>query len=278
MESVAKKCKKARAFQLTINEIDRAGDVLNYLRGLQNNYLIACKEKAPSTGHEHIHVYVQFPTPHALSLKKVEGAHIEVCRGSPEQNIAYIKKDGEIIAEEGAPRLCFVPSIKEAKEMNSDVLQGLNLNFYNVVQKIQAEKKKAISPADYYKKVEVYWIWGESGAGKTRYAVNDMLKKGIEKFNEVKMVGEFWHGVQEDCEVALYDDWRDNHMKPTELINFIDYNRHVMNIKGGSVRNNYKTIYITSLQSPEQIYTKVPEETQKQWLRRIKEIIHLEIS
>ena len=276
--SVAKKCKKARAFQLTINEIDRAGDVLNYLRGLQNNYLIACREKAPSTGHEHIHVYVQFPTPHALSLKKVEGAHIEVCRGSPEQNIAYIKKEGDIIAEEGSPRLCFVPSIKDAKAMDPDMLQGLNLNFYNVVQKIQVERKKAISPADYYKKVEVYWIWGESGAGKTRYAVNDMLKKGIEKFNEVKMVGEFWHGVQEDCEVALYDDWRDNHMKPTELINFIDYNKHIMNIKGGSVRNNYKTIYITSLQSPEKIYTNVPEETQKQWLRRIKEIIHLEIS
>lgn len=271
----AKKCKKARAFQLTINDVDVAGDVFNYLRGLQKNYMIACREKAPSTGHEHIHVYVQFPTPHALSQKKVGGAHIEVCRGSPEQNIAYIKKEGDVIVEEGTPRLCYVPSIKEAKAMDSNVLQGLGLNFYNVVQKIEAEKKKAISPADYYKKVEVYWIWGESGAGKTRYAVNDMLKKGIEKFNEVKMVGEFWHGVQEDCEVALYDDWRDNHMKPTELINFIDYNRHIMNIKGGSVRNNYKTIYITSLQSPEQIYTKVPEETQKQWLRRIKEIIHL---
>lgn len=276
--SEAKKCKKARAFQLTINDVDVAGDVFTYLRGLQNNYLIACREKAPTTGHEHIHVYVQFPTPHALSLKKVGGAHIEVCRGSPEQNIAYIKKEGDVIVEEGTPRLCYVPSIKEAKAMNSDVLQGLGLNFYNVFQKIDAEKKKAINPADYYKKVEVYWIWGESGAGKTSYVVNDMLKKGIEKFNEVKMVGEFWHGVQEDCEVALYDDWRDNHMKPTELINFIDYNKHIMNVKGGSVRNNYKTIYITSLQSPEQIYTKVPEETQKQWLRRIKEIIHLEIS
>ena len=67
-------------------------------------------------------------------------------------------------------------------------------------------------------------------------------------------------------------------MKPTELINFIDYNRHIMNIKGGSVRNNYKLIYITSLQSPEQIYTKVPEETQKQWLRRIKQIINIQIN
>ena len=260
-ETVAKKCKKARNFQLTLNEVDNWDELLSYLKGLQTNYMLACLEKAPTTGHKHIHVYIQFPTPHALSLKKLAGAHIEVCKGSPEENIEYIRKTkqpekrGEIILEMGTPRLCYVPSIKEAKAMDSEVLQGLNLNFFNIVQKIEVEKKKAISPAEYYKEIEVYWIWGESGAGKTRYAINDMLKKGIEKFNEVKMVGEFWHGVQEDCEVALYDDWRDNHMKPTELINFIDYNKHIMNIKGGSVRNNYKTIYITSLQSPEQIYS-----------------------
>lgn len=267
----------ARCFQLTINEIDRAGDLLNYLRSLSPNYLLAGKEKAPTTGHLHMHIYVQFSTPRRLSLKKCCGAHIEKTRGSTEANIKYIKKpDTEIVAEEGEPRLNHVPTIGEAKKM--DDLSGLNLNMYNIVKKIEDEKKKIINPQDYYKEVEVYWIWGESGAGKTRYAIKDMLKKGITGFNEVKMVGEFWHGVQEDCEVALYDDWRDNHMKPTELINFIDYNRHIMNIKGGSVRNNYKTIYITSLQSPEQIYTKVPEETQKQWLRRIKEIIHLEIT
>lgn len=267
----------ARCFQLTINEIDRAGDLLNYLRGLGPNYMLAGKEKAPTTGHLHMHIYVQFPTPRRLSLKKCCGAHIEKTRGSTEQNIKYIRKpDTEIVVEEGEARLNHVPTIGEAKKMDS--LSGLNLNMYNIVQKIEAEKRKIINPQDYYKEVEVYWIWGESGAGKTRYAVKDMLKRGITGFNEVKMVGEFWHGVQEDCEVALYDDWRDTHMRPTELINFIDYNKHIMNVKGGSVRNNYTLIYITSLQSPEQIYTKVPEETQKQWLRRIKEIIHIEIT
>lgn len=275
MKSVAKKCKKARAFQLTINNVDAAGDVLKYLRGLQSNYLIACREKAPTTGHEHIHVYVQFPTPHALSLKKLGGAHIEVCRGSPEQNIAYIKKEGDIIAEEGTPRLCYVPSIKEAEKMDKETLKGLNLNFYNIVKKIESEKNKKMKGTEYSKTVRVYWLWGESGAGKTSYAIKQI---GDREFNEVKMVGEFWHGVQEDCSIALYDDWRDTHMKPTELINFIDYNRHSMNIKGGSVRNNYEEIYITSLQSPEEIYKNIPEETKKQWLRRIKEIIHFEIT
>lgn len=271
--------KKARNYQLTLNEVERWDELLKYLRGLKANYMLAGLEKAPTTGHKHIHVYVQFPHPRALSMKKLAGAHVEKCYGSPEANIKYIRKpDTEIILEDGTPRLNYVPTIGEAKKMESGQLAGLNLNMYNIVKKIEDEKKKIINPAEYYKEIEVYWIWGESGAGKTRYAIQDMIKRGITAFNEVKYDGSFWHGVQEDCDTCLYDDWRDGHMKPTELINFIDYNRHIMNIKGGSVRNNYKLIYITSLQSPEQIYTKVPEETQKQWIRRIKEIINIQIN
>lgn len=271
--------KSAKNFQLTINAIDTAGDVLTYLRKLTPNYLLAGREKAPTTGHVHMHVYVQFPNNRRLSLKKLCGAHVEKCMGSPEQNIKYIKKpDTEIVVEEGAPRLNYVPSIKEAQEMDSEKLGGLSLNYYNIAKKIEAEKKKYIDPEEYYKTMEVYWIWGESGAGKTRYAIQDMKKAGVKRFNEVKYDGSFWHGVTEDCECCLYDDFRDNHMKPTELINFIDYNRHIMNIKGGSVRNNYTRIYITSLQSPESIYAKTPEESKKQWLRRIKEIINIQIN
>lgn len=274
----AKNTKGAKNFQLTLNDYDAAGDLLNYLRGLHPNYLLAVKERAPTTGHVHMHAYVQFPNSRRLSIKKLCGAHCEKCRGSPEQNIEYLKKpSSEILVEEGSPRLNYVPTIKEAEEMSAEKLASLNLNYYNIVQKLDAEKKKKISPEDYHKEIEVFWIWGESGAGKTRYAIEDMKKRGVTAFNEVKFDGNFWHGVQEDCECCLYDDWRDTHMKPTELINFVDYNRHVMNIKGGSVRNNYSLVYITSLQSPHDIYSKVPEESKKQWLRRIKMEVHVEI-
>lgn len=279
MKDGAKNCKKAKNFQLTLNEVEYWEGLLGYLHTLSFNYLLAGLESAPTTGHKHIHCYVQFPTSRALSMKKLLGAHIEACKGSPEQNIKYIKKPGtEIIAEEGAPRLNYVPTIKEAKEMDSEKLGGLSLNYYNIAMKIEAEKKKYIDPEEYYKEMEVYWIWGESGAGKTRWAIEDMKKAGVKKFNEVKFDGSFWHGVTEDCACCLYDDFRDSHMRPTELINFIDYNRHIMNVKGGSVRNNYTRIYITSLQSPEQIYPKTPEESSKQWLRRIKEIINIQIN
>lgn len=158
--SVAKKTsKKARSFQLTLNEVELWDDLLGYLKGLKSlNYCIACQEKAPTTGHKHIHVYCQFVSPIALSMKKLAGAHIEACHGSPEQNIEYIKKSkdpekrGDIIFEYGSPRLCYVPSIKEAKTMDKDCLEGLNLNYYNIVNKIQTEQNKYIDPNQYYKK------------------------------------------------------------------------------------------------------------------------------
>lgn len=274
MKNVATSSKSAKGFQLTINN-DSFDQILSYLRSLKPNYIIACKESAPTTGHIHFHIYVQFPNARRLSLKKCEGAHIEKCFGSPKQNIDYIKKDGNIVIEEGAPRLNYVPSIHQAKEMSKEEREGLSLNMYNIVNKINAEENKAINVKEYYKKVEVYWIYGESGAGKTKWAVDNMLDRNIETFNEVKYDGTFWHGVQESCNVCLYDDWRDSHMKPTELINFIDYNRHVMNIKGGTVRNNYSLIYITSLQHPDEIYKNVIEESKKQWLRRITKIINI---
>ena len=131
MKDVAKSCKAAKGFQITVNEIDTLADVLGYLRGLSPNYMVAAREIAPTTGHKHAHIYVQFPNTRRLSLKKLCGAHVEKCLGSPEQNIKYIKKDGDIVCEEGAPRLNYMPSVKQLKDMSPDERDGLPANMYN---------------------------------------------------------------------------------------------------------------------------------------------------
>ena len=272
MKEVAKSSKSAKGFQVTCNEEEKFGDVLNYLRSLKPNYLCAAKEKAPSTGHVHMHAYVQFPNARRLSIKKLLGSHLEKCFGSPEQNEAYIKKDGEIIAEEGTIRTCTSWSIKGIKEMSKEDREELPPQLYNIVQKINQEEEADLTPSECFKEVEVHWYWGESGIGKTRMAMKNI---GERKFNMVKYENGFWHGVG-NAEIALYDDFRDTHMKPTELINFIDYYIHPMNIKGGSKKNIYKEIYITSIQDPEKIYSNMPEEYKRQWLRRLKSITLLE--
>lgn len=260
------------SFQLTMNQVEVFDDVRDYIENLKSfQYGIACQEEAPSTGHKHIHMFVQFVRTVRLSLNKLMGSHVEKCRGSPQQNVAYIKKDGNIIWEKGEMKKKGGYTIQQVKKMDKEKRDQLPVQLYNIVQKINNEERKRIKGTDYFKGVQVIYIWGESGVGKTKYVIEEI---GDKEFNEIKYDGQFWHGVEEDCDIALYDDWRDSHMKPAEFINFIDYNRHIMNVKGGSIRNNYKTIYITTVQSPEDIYKNVVGEPRKQWERRMN-VVHI---
>ena len=72
---------------------------------------------------------------------------------------------------------------------------------------------------------------------------------------------------------GAHSDFRDSHMSASEFINFIDYNKHYMNVKGGSVMNDYVLIIITSVQPIESIYANMPDEPRKQWIRRITNIV-----
>lgn len=277
--------KKARHWQLTLNEVGKWKALKDYLMGLKNlNYLIACQEKAPTTGHPHIHCYVQFTGPQRLSKKKTEGAHLEMCRGTPQENVAYIKKEGdpekrgEIIEEWGELRLVGNPTIKDIENMDEGELKELPGLYYNIVQKEIQARAQDLSLSDFRKKVEVFYIWGPSGIGKTNRALDILQEHGAEKFNDIKFNGTFWMGVREGGENALYDDFRDSHMPPSEFINLVDYNVHNFNIKGGHIKNKYKLIIITSIQDPTELYRTYNEknggEPMKQWIRRMS-IIHI---
>lgn len=264
-----------RHTQFTLNQVERFESLKERILEKNPDFVIACKEKAPTTGHEHIHIYVQWHKQVRVGAKKNkwEGAHWEKCRGTPEENKAYIEKEGDIIWKEGEMKTNHptrFPTIKEVKEMSKEERDLLPIQYYRIVNDLNSKDAKEIKVNDIYKEVYVEWHWGESGAGKTKTIMQNLKDK---TFNMVKFDGNFWHGLGE-AEIAVYDDFRDTHMKPVELINFIDYYKHPMNIKGGSHLNNYKYIYISSIQNPEAIYQNTPEEYKKQWLRRIKLIIN----
>ena len=262
-----------RSFQLTLNEVQRFESLKENLIKYKNlNYILAGLEEAPTTGHKHIHIYLQFKKPSTLCKSKLEGAHIEKCYGSPEQNIKYIKKPGtEIIFEWGEVRLMknqtSFPTIKEVKEMSKEEREELPLIYHKAIEKINTEEANNIKIDEYFKEdIKVYYLWGESGAGKTKKAIEIIKESGNKEFNEVKYCNGYWIGTG-SARVALYDDFRDSHMKASEFINFIDYNMHNLNTKYGYIKNKYNIIIITSIQSPDEIYKNL--ESKEQWLRRI---------
>lgn len=267
---------QARRFQLTLNQPEHYDDIKNYLLSLKSfKYLISCKEKAPETGHEHIHIYVCFNNGTRLSQTKIRGAHLEICKGSNKQNIAYIQKGGDIIDELGEePHQGSHMSVSEVMAMKDPY--DLPAQQFRVWRDISLWNQ-SMTRAELYKPgVKVFYIWGKSGSGKTKF-VWDHLKED-DRVDRVKYTNNFWTGVSYDStiRIAWYDDFRTTDMKPTEFVNFIDYYANNMNVKGGHVLNHYDTIFITSIFNPENIYqASFSEEDRQQWLRRM-EIIHIE--
>lgn len=262
---------RGRNFQLTLNEIDKYEDLMSEFKKLKScTYIVSAKEKAPTTGHEHIHIYAHFNNPYKLNKKIIAyGAHIEICKGTPKQNIDYIKKDGEVLDEIGEePHQGVQYTVQDLKDTKDP--SQLDWHAYNTWSRIQATPQK-IKKAEWSKNVEVYYIWGDSGTGKSTMAE----KLADDEIEEVKYTNDFWNGVVDGNGCCIYDDFRDSHMKASEFINFIDYRTHNLNIKGGNIRNNYTKIIITSIQSPEEIYRNLYGEPRLQWMRRLK-VIHLE--
>lgn len=273
---------RSRAFQLTLNQIEKYNDIKNYFMKFKSlNYWLAGKEFGEKTKHCHIHIYAHFTNALRLNIKKCLGAHVEICRGSPKQNIDYIKKpETTIIDEWGELPHQGKLNIIDIESMNAEDRKNIPLIYYNIIRKINEKENNEITINNFKKEIKSIYIWGESGVGKTTLAIKIIEKymsiKNIKTFNSIKHEGNFWIGIGES-KIALYDDFRDSHMKPSEFINLIDYNIHNMNIKNGSVKNNYEIVILTSVQSPELIYlnmTEKDQEPKKQWLRRLN-IIHL---
>lgn len=265
-------CYRARAFQFTLNEIDKYETLKSIISSKKScDYYISCKEIAPTTGHEHIHMYAHFRNPYRLCKEIVNlNIHIEKCDKSPARNIAYIEKDGNILDEWGIRPSQGMHTVGELMELESP--KDLKSHEYNTWMKIHTVIDNDIDIEDWHKEVKIYYIFGPSGIGKTEKAkqiVRDNKNKYGTKVNVVKREGDYWNGTGK-AKIAIYDEFRDSSMKPSEFINFIDYNKHQLNIKGGSIINNYELIIITSVQNPKDIYPNVGNEPREQWLRRME--------
>lgn len=246
------------------------------------SYLVEC-EDSTADGKWHMHAFIYFTNPVAMaSLKKLFGNSCHVER--PHFNslaIQYVK--GEIpgegksmnevrkynIKEFGEPPMDNGVSRTVAELKKMETPDELEWKQYHTYMQIHSRDK--IKRTEWHKpELKVYYFYGnDSGVGKSK-AIQDWLDEhNIEEFDLVKHVGDFWHIQGDGTGVAVYDEFRDSHMPVSEFINFIDYNIHSLNIKGGSLKNKYHTILISSIQNPHRIYRNQPEETRRQWLRRI---------
>lgn len=277
MRAINDRPKKSRGFFITCNkDIDEG---IKVIMNIKTRYtVIGPIEKAPTTGHIHFHAGIYFENTRSFNAirKMLPEMHLERAEGTVAQLKDYCTKEGSAVYESGIPpHQGQSLSTQELKVMSKGEIvdQVKNPNHALSYIKLKDIIGNNITLRDQSKwgLMRCFYIWGESGVGKTRLAARII---GLDtECNKVFYEGGFWHGMG-DAEYCLYDEWRDSQMPASEFIRFIDYNKNLMNVKGGSMVNNFTTIVITSVQDFDNIYRNVDDEPRKQWIRRIK-VIHL---
>lgn len=272
---------RARAFQFTLNEVEKYEALKNDLLALKTcDYFISCEEEAPTTGHKHIHIYTHFNQTYRISKKIMKHkAHIEVCKGSPKQNIAYIEKNGKILDEIGERPTQGIKSIKELKETN---INDVSPMLYNIKEKIDNKTNEEDIfnnmleeiEKDELKGPEIIYICGDSGKGKTYKAYKIALSK-FDKTDIGKLTIEnnFIQITKDKAKCYVIEEFRPSQIKAASFLQLTDKYGYTCNIKGSFKTIRPKCIIIASIIKPEDLYKN--EEINKQFTRRITEIINL---
>lgn len=270
---------KSRNWQITLNQPEKFDEVRDYLLSLKTlTYGIACEEVAPSTGHVHNHIYVQFGNSLKLSLKKLCGAHVESCRGTPQQNDEYIKKDGKIIWTYGTlRRYGGIPKISDVKEMNEEEINELPINYHRVAKEIVREQNEIKTFENMLDEIEkdtlmrpdIIYITGDSGSGKTyqayKFALN-MYEKN--KIGKITIENNFFAFTNPSAECFVIEEFRPSDCRASLFLQLTDAYGFNAPIKGGFQYVRPKCIIICSIISSREIYKN--EEINQQFQRRIK--------
>lgn len=271
---------RGRAFQFTLNEPYKYRLLKEKLVDLKTlDYLLSCEEEAPTTGHKHIHIYAHFSQPYKLSKKILEiGSHIEICRGSPKQNIEYIRKDGNILDEIGQPPSQGCRTVSDLKEMSIDECPPQYYRIKNEIDEKKKEEDEFMSMLDEIdhdelKAPEIIYITGDPGKGKTYKAYKTALEK-YEKadIGKIQINNNFCKFTNDKAKCFVIEEFRPSQMHAAEFLQMIDKYGYNANIKGGFKSIRPECLIICSVLKPSEIYN---TEINKQFTRRITKVIDL---
>lgn len=263
--------KQARGWCFTINNFTDAD--IERMREIQG-YLIYGRETAPDTGTPHLQGFTYFSN--KATFKKVKSylprAHIELMKGTAQQAIAYCKKDGDFVEQGDPPTQGKRTDLdvikdkiknKELVKMRDVVLEAKSLQSVKMAEVILKyhEQKRSWKPY-------VKWLYGPTGTGKTRTAMEEL---GDDVY--IAMESNKWWEGYDAHENVIIDDMRKDFAKFHVLLRLLDRYELRVECKNGSRQFLAKKIYITSCYPPSDMYD--TREDVGQLLRRIDEIVEV---
>lgn len=208
--------------------------------------------------------------------------HLEARRGTTEQCITYCSKDEGRVAGPfffGTPFFsqqgsrtdlhALRDAVKEKRKFSDiaddDSLLPVLAKHYRFEGRLRENYSMADSKD--FRKLKVTVLWGSTGSGKTRFAV----EQGAYKWHPSSP--EWWDGYQGESSMLIDEFY--GQLKPSRLLQLLDGYSCRLPVKGGHTYAAWTDVYITSNEPPENWYTDLPQKVKEALERRITRVVEM---
>lgn len=263
-----------------------------------NYYVTICDKPQGKKHGYHIHAAVTYDKPKRLNAvaKDFGKAHVEVMRGTKEEAVAYMNKEGKF--EEKGEEVLVKFGKESAIENNSgqrldiraiecdirqDKITASNLHAEALaraktsaqveeIKRIYRQVKLATAPTR-DRPLKVIYVEGEPGSGKTHGAYErykDIFRVSVDANNNFPFNGYIGQ------KVLLLDELRPGIFNAPYLFEILDKKPLTVNVKGGDFPALWETVIITTAFKLDDWFNKPDEyvgqdSARKQFRRRIHE-------
>lgn len=288
---------QSRKWQITINNPKEKGfchdSIKEKLDSLKSLRYYCVSDELGETYHTHI--YVAFNSPVRFSTLKnlFAEAHIEMARGTSEENRDYIRKSGKwenddkhgtCVADTfeeygGIPEehqgersdLAYLLELIKDGMSNHDIVNMLPAYLFSidkierVRQMLRAEENKEV-----FRLLHVVYIFGKTGTGKTRSVMEKYGYTSVYRVTDYDHPFDGYNGEP----VIIFDEFR-NQLKIHDMLNYLDGYPLTLPCRYANRQACYTIVYIISNIPLEEQYPIVQQQQKSTWeafLRRINEV------
>nr|WQA30130.1 MAG: rep protein [Cressdnaviricota sp.] len=264
---------KCRRYCFTLN--NPTEEERDHISAINCEYLLYGTEHQ-NEGTPHLQGYIVFKNPQSFeALKKfMPRAHIERARFDHETNIRYCTKEDTKPFEKGERPVSKNKQVKVKSILKRDPINGPKIIASEqklIGMNLEKEMFKEIINGK-LEKPEIIYVYGDTGTGKTYYALQDaLLHYGWNNVATIRFdKSGFCHCNDPQRPCLVWMEFRPSCLDAASFLELTDgYGTH-LNVKHGGMFIRPKRIYICSILPPQEIYR---EEINQQFMRRITKLV-----
>lgn len=261
---------RCRKWQITINNPLAHGYTHEKIKEIVFSnafeYVCFCDEVGKeSTPHTHIYIYFSNAVTFDVIKKRFPEAHIEIARGSSQQNRDYIRKEG-IYADSEKKETNIIDSFEEYGDLpldkserglkqSDEILQMIKAgcsnteildrfpSCYKSVNHIEQTRQSYLAEkfSSVRREIQVTYIYGKTRTGKTRYVMDRYGYEKVYKVNDYRNPFDRY----DSQDVILFDEFRDS-IQLTDMLQFLDCYPLQLPARYGNKTACFTKVYIIS--------------------------------